>query len=64
MPRTGAGIYLTRPNTDQLLAELGLERCPCPMMSATFNDAPMYLDRDVSMVTCHDRAGEAYLAFV
>lgn len=60
----GAGIYLTKPDTTRLLAEMGLE-CPGePVIVGTFNNVPIYLNRDVSMVICHDRNCEAYLTFL
>lgn len=60
----GAGIYLTKQHTDELLAEIGVERENGVVFCGTFNRVPIYLDRDVSMVICHDRQGEAYLTFV
>ena len=60
----GTSIYLTRAHTDELLAEIGVERENGVVFCGTFNRVPIYLDRDVSMVICHDRAGEAYLTFV
>lgn len=56
-------IYLNRQHTDQLLAEMGQPRdrrlTRTPQVDR-FNDTPLYPDRDVSMVVCHDQAGEAY----
>ena len=60
----GAGIYLTQRHTDELLDEMGMGRENGVVMCGTFNRVPLYLDRDVSMVICHDRAGEAYLTFI
>ena len=60
----GSGIYLTKERTDELFAEMSLPRCSGMTMIGTFNRVPIYLDRDVSMVICHDRAGEAYLTFI
>lgn len=56
-------IYLTEQHTDQLLAEMGTKRdgrCTRRPAVDRFNEVPVYADRDVSMVICHDQAGEAY----
>ncbi len=59
-----SSIYLTQQHTDQLLAEANMPRCKNMTMLGSFNRVPIYLDRDVSMVICHDGQGEAYLTFI
>ena len=54
-------VYLTRDHTDQLLAELGQKRdgrCTKRPAIDRFDRAPVYPDRDISMVTYADQAGE------
>ena len=60
----GVGIYLTKQHTEELFAEANMPRCKNMTMLGSFNRVPVYLDRDVSMVICHDRQGEAYLTFI
>lgn len=60
----GVGIYLTKQHTEELFAEANMPRCKGMTMLGTFNRVPIYLDRDVSMVICHDGQGEAYLTFI
>ena len=60
----GVGIYLTKQHTEELFAEANMPRCKNMTMLGSFNRVPIDLDRDVSMVICHDRQGEAYLTFI
>lgn len=60
----GVGIYLTKQHTEEMFAEANMPRCKNMTMLGSFNRVPIYLDRDVSMVICHDRQGEAYLTFI
>lgn len=60
----GVGIYLTKQHTEELFASANMPRCKNMTMLGSFNRVPIYLDRDVSMVICHDRQGEAYLTFI
>lgn len=58
-----SSIYLTQEHTDQLLAEMGMKRdrrCTRTPAVDRFNETPVYPDRDISMVVCHDQAGEVY----
>ena len=60
---TPGGIYLTRERTDALLEELGQKRdgrCTKRPAVSEFNGVPVYPDRDIGMVVCHDTDGEAW----